>query len=54
MTRVNGLGGLLGTAQANYDSGQVYGLLMIAGVLGFVVNWLVTKSDVLIARRFGS
>lgn len=53
VTRINGLGGLLGTAQANYDSAQAYGLLIIAGALGFVLNWLVTRIDYVVSKRFG-
>jgi ABC-type nitrate/sulfonate/bicarbonate transport system permease component len=53
VTRVNGLGALLGAAQSNYASAQVYGLLSIAGVLGFVVNWVVTRLDHAVSRRMG-
>lgn len=53
VTRVNGLGALLGTAQANYASAQVYGLLLIAGFLGFLVNWIVTRVDFSLSRRLG-
>jgi len=51
VTRVNGLGALLGAAQQNFLSAQVYGLLTIAGVLGFMVNWVVTRADNAIGRR---
>ncbi|MCI2415881.1 ABC transporter permease subunit [Saccharopolyspora sp. K220] len=51
VTRVNGLGAALGAAQANYLSAQVYGLLTIAGVLGFAVNWIVTRGEVAISTR---
>jgi ABC-type nitrate/sulfonate/bicarbonate transport system permease component len=51
VTRVNGLGALLGSAQQNFLSAQVYGLLTIAGVLGFVVNWVVTRADNAVGRR---
>lgn len=51
VTRVNGLGGLLGTAQSNYFSAQVYGLLMIAGFLGFAVNWIVTRLETVVTAR---
>ncbi|TFD56967.1 ABC transporter permease subunit [Cryobacterium sp. Hh7] len=53
VTRVNGLGGLMGSAQSNYFSAQVYGLLMIAGALGFATNWLVTKLEAVVAARLG-
>jgi ABC-type nitrate/sulfonate/bicarbonate transport system permease component len=45
VTKINGLGALLGTAQATFKSAQVFGLLVIAGLLGFVVNWLVTRAE---------
>jgi ABC-type nitrate/sulfonate/bicarbonate transport system permease component len=54
VTRIDGLGALLGTAQSNYASAQVYGLLLIAGVLGFLVNWVVTRLDFAVSRRMGS
>lgn len=54
VTRVNGLGALLGTAQSNFASAQVYGLLSIAGVLGFLVNWVVTRLDYVVSKRMGA
>lgn len=51
VTRVNGLGAVLGAAQSNFLSAQVYGLLTIAGVLGFVVNWVVTRAETAVSRR---
>lgn len=54
VTRINGLGSLLANAQTRYLSAQVWGLLIIAGVLGFAVNWVVTRADGAVARRMGS
>jgi ABC-type nitrate/sulfonate/bicarbonate transport system permease component len=51
VTKINGLGGLMGTAQANFLSSQVYGLLAIAGALGFLVNWAVTRAEGAVAQR---
>ncbi len=51
VTRVDGLGAALGAAQANFLSAQVYGLLTIAGVLGFGVNWVVTRAETAVSRR---
>ena len=51
VTRVNGIGALMGEAQANYRSAQVYGLLLLAGVIGFLINWLVTRLDTTVSRR---
>ena len=42
ITQVPGLGGLIITAQRNFLSAQVYGLVVIAGVLGLLVNSLVS------------
>jgi ABC-type nitrate/sulfonate/bicarbonate transport system permease component len=53
VTRVPGLGALLGAAQSNFDSAQVYGLLLIAGTVGFIVNWVVTRLDFAVSRRMG-
>jgi len=51
VTRIDGLGALLGTAQAEFKSAQVFGLLVIAGVLGFAVNWLVTRAEAAVHGR---
>jgi ABC-type nitrate/sulfonate/bicarbonate transport system permease component len=51
VTRINGLGALMGAAQSNFRSAQVFGLLVIAGALGFAVNWLVTRAESVVAVR---
>ncbi|PWR13621.1 hypothetical protein DKT69_20020 [Micromonospora sicca] len=51
VTRINGLGGLLGFAQASFLTAQVYGLLVIAGALGFLVNWAVTHAEHAVSMR---
>lgn len=51
VTSVNGLGRLLTVAQAKFNSGQVYGLLVIAGALGFVINEAVTRGEAVARRR---
>ncbi|MQA09364.1 MAG: ABC transporter permease subunit [Pseudonocardiaceae bacterium] len=51
VTRVDGLGSVLGAAQANFLSAQVYGLLTITGLLGYLVNWVVTRADNAVSRR---
>jgi len=53
VTRINGLGALLANAQTRYLSAQVWGLLIIAGVLGLLVNWVVTRGEGAVARRMG-
>jgi ABC-type nitrate/sulfonate/bicarbonate transport system permease component len=54
VTGVPGLGALLGEAQQNFQSALVYGLLIVAGVLGYLVNWLVTTLDGQISARLGA
>src|SRR3954452_18687372 len=54
VTRIDGLGALMGQAQASFKSAQVFGLLVIAGALGFIVNWLVTRADSAVAHRMGT
>jgi ABC-type nitrate/sulfonate/bicarbonate transport system permease component len=54
VTRIDGLGALMGQAQANFRSAQVFGLLVIAGALGFLVNWVVTRADSAVEHRMGS
>jgi ABC-type nitrate/sulfonate/bicarbonate transport system permease component len=51
VTRVNGLGALMGAAQANFRSAEVYGLLTVAGIVGFLVNWVVTRIETAVSRR---
>ncbi len=53
VTRIDGLGSLIAEAQGNFLSAQVYGLLVIAGVLGVLVNWAVTRLDAVIGARRG-
>jgi ABC-type nitrate/sulfonate/bicarbonate transport system permease component len=54
LTRIGGLGAALGTAQANFLSAQVYGLLVVAGVLGFVITWFVARAEEMTERAFGT
>jgi ABC-type nitrate/sulfonate/bicarbonate transport system permease component len=42
LTQVNGIGALIGTAQRTYQAGQVYGLILVAGLFSFLVNALVS------------
>lgn len=42
VTRFDGIGALIAVAQRNYLAGQVYGLLLVAGLFSFVVNGLVS------------
>lgn len=42
VTRVDGIGALIATAQRNYLAGQVYGLILVAGLFSFLVNGVVS------------
>ena len=42
VTRVDGVGALIANAQRNYLSGQVYGLILVAGLFSFLVNGFVS------------
>ena len=42
VTRFDGIGALIATAQRNYLAGQVYGLILVAGLFSFLVNGLVS------------
>ena len=45
LTQVDGIGALIGTAQRSYLAGQVYGLILVAGLFSFVVNGLVSTLE---------
>ena len=53
MTNISGLGSLLVSAQQNFDSPEVYGLLVVAGFLALAVNILVSLVEAPIVRRHG-
>lgn len=42
VTRVDGVGALIATAQRSYLAGQVYGLILVAGVFSLLVNAIVS------------
>lgn len=51
LTRINGLGAMLGHAQANFQSAQVYALLVIAGLMGLAVNWVMMRCETAVSLR---
>lgn len=51
LTKVPGLGALIAHAQANFQSAAVYGLLVVAGCIALLINWIVTKLTSLFTRR---
>ena len=42
VTRLDGIGALIATAQRSYLAGQVYGLILVAGLFSFLVNGIVS------------
>lgn len=42
VTRVDGVGALMATAQRSYLAGQVFGLILVAGLFSFLINGLVS------------
>lgn len=51
VTRVDGIGALVANAQRTYMAGQVYGLLLVAGLFSFLVNGLVSMLQVFAFRH---
>lgn len=53
VTNLSGLGSLLVNAQQNFASSEVYGLLVVAGVLALLVNVGVSLLEAPVLRRHG-
>ena len=51
LTRVGGLGALIALSQRNYQSAQVYGLILVAGLFSFLVNGLVAVLEAYLFRH---
>ncbi|HEX3789277.1 MAG TPA: ABC transporter permease [Pseudonocardiaceae bacterium] len=49
-TQVSGLGQLLETSQQNFQSAQVYGLVVIVGILAFLINLVMSLVENLLQR----
>jgi ABC-type nitrate/sulfonate/bicarbonate transport system permease component len=52
MTAIPGLGGLMIMAQRNFNPGQVFGLLLVIGVCGFLVNALFQILESLVLQKW--
>lgn len=52
LTSIEGVGALMIAAQRNYQSGQVYGLLVLVGLFGFLINTIFTLVQAAILRRW--
>jgi ABC-type nitrate/sulfonate/bicarbonate transport system permease component len=52
LTSIEGIGALMIAAQRNFQSGQVYGLLVLVGLFGFVINNVFSIVQATILRRW--
>jgi ABC-type nitrate/sulfonate/bicarbonate transport system permease component len=52
LTSIEGIGALMIAAQRNFQSGQVYGLLVVVGLFGFVLNNAFSIAEGVILRRW--
>jgi ABC-type nitrate/sulfonate/bicarbonate transport system permease component len=50
LTQVSGLGREIALAQSTYKAGLVYGLVVVVGALGLLVNWAIGKLSPFIGR----
>ena len=50
LTNVSGLGALLATAQNNFESAEVYGLVAVAGVIAVLLNFAVKMLEAYLTR----
>ena len=53
ITNLSGVGALILSAQQNFNSAEVYALLLVAGVLALVVNSIVSAIEASVLRRHG-
>jgi ABC-type nitrate/sulfonate/bicarbonate transport system permease component len=52
LTSIEGIGALMIAAQRNFQSGQVYGLLVLVGLFGFVLNNAFSLVQSVVLRRW--
>ena len=52
LTALDGIGALMIQAQRNFKSGQVYGLLVLVGLFGFLVNDVFAVIEAVVLRRW--
>ena len=52
LTSIEGIGALMIAAQRNFQSGQVYGLLVLVGLFGFLINTVFSVVQAVILRRW--
>ena len=52
ITMLPGIGSLIVTAQRDFRSAEVYGLLVLVGLIGFLLNSFVVVIEDLLLRRY--
>jgi ABC-type nitrate/sulfonate/bicarbonate transport system permease component len=52
LTSIEGIGALMIAAQRNFQSPQVYGLLVVIGLFGFLINDIFAIAEALLLRRW--
>lgn len=52
LTSIEGIGALMIAAQRNFQSGQLYGLLVLVGLFGFLLNTAFSMIQAIILRRW--
>jgi ABC-type nitrate/sulfonate/bicarbonate transport system permease component len=52
LTSLPGIGSLIVVAQRQFRSADVYGLLVVVGVMGFLINSLFTIAEQVLLRRW--
>ena len=52
LTSIEGVGALMIGAQRNFQSAQVYGLLVLIGLFGFLVNDVFAAIEAILLRRW--
>ena len=52
LTSIDGIGALMIRAQRNFKSGQVYGLLVMIGLFGYLLNDVFAVIEAVVLRRF--
>jgi ABC-type nitrate/sulfonate/bicarbonate transport system permease component len=52
LTSIEGIGALMISAQRNFQSSQVYGLLVLIGLFGLLLNNVFAVFEALLLRRW--
>jgi ABC-type nitrate/sulfonate/bicarbonate transport system permease component len=52
LTSIDGIGALMISAQRNFQSSEVYGLLVLVGLVGLFLNLLFAALEAMLLRRW--